>query len=60
VANSPGVNEICVPDQVIKLYRTPGKRAGFAAWVLLFYALWHRANVQGQKPQGDVFESLAA
>jgi asparagine synthase (glutamine-hydrolysing) len=60
VANAPGVNEICVPDQVIKLYRTPGKRAGFAAWVLLFYALWHRANVQGRKPEGDVFESLAA
>lgn len=60
VAAAPGVAEICVPDQVIKLYRTPGKRAGFAAWVLLFYALWHRANVQGVKPQGDVFESLAA
>ncbi len=60
VAASPGVAEICVPDQVIKLYRTPGKRAGFAAWVLLFYALWHRANVQGHKPHGDVFESLAA
>ena len=60
VAAAPGVAEICVPDQVIKLYRTPGKRAGFAAWVLLFYALWHRANVQGHKPQGDVFESLAA
>jgi asparagine synthase (glutamine-hydrolysing) len=60
VAAAPGVAEICVPDQVIKLYRTPGKRAGFAAWVLLFYALWHRANVQGETPAGDVFESLAA
>ncbi len=60
VAASPGVAEICVPDQVIKLYRTFGKRTGFAAWVLLFYALWHRANVAGKKPEGDVFDSLAA
>ena len=60
VAAAPGIAEICLPDQVIKLYRTSGKRAGFAAWVLLFYALWHRANVMGEAPQGDVFETLAA
>ena len=60
VAASPGVAELCLPDQVIKLYRTPGKRAGFAAWVLLFYALWHRANVLGEPPADDVFECLAA
>lgn len=60
VAASPGVAEICFPDQVTQLYRMAGKRAGFAAWVLLFYALWHRANVAGLAPQGDVFDTLAA
>ena len=60
VAAMPCIEEICLPEQVIKLFRVSGKRAGFAAWVLLFYALWHRANVMGKAPQGDVFESLAA
>lgn len=60
VAAMPCIAEICLPDQVSKLFRASGKRAGFAAWVLLFYALWHRANVMGKAPQGDVFESLAA
>ena len=60
VAAMPCIAEICLPDQVIKLFRASGKRAGFAAWVLLFYALWHRANMVGQVPQGDVFENLAA
>ena len=34
--------------------------AGFAAWHLLFYALWHRRHVEGRRPEGDVFEALAA
>jgi asparagine synthase (glutamine-hydrolysing) len=30
-----------------------------AAWMLLFYALWHRIHVEGCLPEGDVFEVLA-
>ncbi len=60
VAASPGVAEIARPDRVAALFRhADGKREGHAAWTLLFYALWHRAHVQGLAAGGDVFESLA-
>jgi asparagine synthase (glutamine-hydrolysing) len=60
VAAQPGVAEIARPDRVAALFRdAQDKRAGQAAWTLLFYALWHRAHVLGAPPGGDVFESLA-
>jgi asparagine synthase (glutamine-hydrolysing) len=34
-------------------------RAGFAAWTLLFYALWHRAHIEGRPWGADTFEVLA-
>ena len=38
-----------------------GRHEGFAAWTLLFYALWHRAHIAGPAaPGGDVFETLAS
>ena len=61
VAAQPGIREICVPDAIEKLFtHLDGKRQGFAAWTLLFYALWHRAHILGLAPVGDVFETLAA
>ncbi len=61
VARQEGVAEIADPGRVVALFRTAGDRhAGFAAWTLLFYALWHRTHVQGLAPAGDVFETLAA
>ena len=36
-----------------------GGGTGFAAWKLLFYALWHRRHMLGLPPAGDVFETLA-
>jgi asparagine synthase (glutamine-hydrolysing) len=60
VAAQPGVREICLPDAVEQLYRDPGDRhRGFAAWVLLFYALWHRCHIEGMQPAPDVFATLA-
>ncbi|MCW3477030.1 asparagine synthase (glutamine-hydrolyzing) [Limobrevibacterium gyesilva] len=60
VAAQPGVAEIADPAKVAALFRAAnGRRHGFAAWVLLFYALWHRTHVQGLAPAGDVFETLA-
>jgi asparagine synthase (glutamine-hydrolysing) len=59
VAAQPGIEAIARPDQVAALYQKGGKREGFAAWTLLFYALWHRRHVLGAAPQGDVFETLA-
>ena len=59
VAKQPAIDEICEPDRVEALFRERGKRAALAAWTLLFYALWYRANITGVSPSGDVFETLA-
>jgi asparagine synthase (glutamine-hydrolysing) len=60
VAAQPGVAEIARPDRVAALFRNAGgdKHRGFAAWHLLFYALWHRAHVERAKVAGDVWEVL--
>ncbi|MBM3488695.1 MAG: asparagine synthase (glutamine-hydrolyzing) [Alphaproteobacteria bacterium] len=60
VAQQPGIAEICAPEAVQRLYTSAGKHVGMAAWVLLFYALWHRRHVLGLAPAGDVFDCLAA
>ncbi|MBV9757687.1 MAG: asparagine synthase, partial [Alphaproteobacteria bacterium] len=61
VAADPGVAEIAAPERVAALFRAAnGRREGFAAWTLLFYALWHRAHVRGLPAEGDVFAALAA
>jgi len=61
VAAQPGVAEIARPDRVAALFRAAGtgKHRGFAAWHLLFYALWHRAHVERRSIAGDVFETLS-
>ena len=60
VAAQPGVAEIAEPDRVTALFRNAaGKRESFAAWTLLFYALWHRAHIEGLPMGGDAFEVLA-
>ena len=62
VAAQPGIAEIASPGKVEALFRNgrTGWPAGFAAWTLLFYALWHRAHILGHPPVGDVFETLSA
>ena len=59
VAAQPGVLEVADAERVRALYLAKGKREGLAAWVLLFYALWHRRHVLGQVPDGDVFDVLS-
>ncbi len=60
VAAQPGIREICLPDAVEKLFaNAAAKRPGFAAWTLLFYALWHRHHILRLPPAPDVFASLA-
>ena len=58
VARQPGVVELCDPAAVERLFKTRGKRAGFASWVLLFYALWHNHHILGRRQGGDVDEAL--
>jgi asparagine synthase (glutamine-hydrolysing) len=60
VAARPSIAEIAAPEAVQRLFASPDKHAGFAAWTLLFYALWHRRHVEGRAPDGDVFECLAS
>lgn len=60
VAFQPGVAEVCRPGAVERLFRATGKREGFAAWTLLFYALWHRHHIErAGSAEGDIFEALA-
>ena len=51
--------EVADAERVRALYLATGKREGLAAWVLLFYALWHRRHMLGQVPDGDVFDVLS-
>ena len=60
VAAQPGIAEICHAGAVEAVFARGGKRAGFAAWTLLFYALWHRRHILGAQPAGDVFEILSS
>jgi asparagine synthase (glutamine-hydrolysing) len=61
VARRAAIAEIAHPARVEALFRSgkTGWPHGHAAWALLFYALWHRAHIEGRKPEGDVFAALA-
>lgn len=59
VARQPAISEICRPDRVEKIFSSDKKRARNAAWILLFYALWHRSLIIGAPSTGDVFDTLA-
>ena len=63
VAAQPGVAEVAEPGRVQALFRRAhGRHEGFAAWTLLFYALWHRAHVERpgelRAVDGDVWHAL--
>lgn len=60
VATQPGVAEIAKPEAVARLFAAADRKHGFAAWTLLFFALWHNRHILGRRPVGDVFETLAA
>ncbi|HCX13918.1 MAG TPA: asparagine synthase (glutamine-hydrolyzing) [Rhodospirillaceae bacterium] len=59
VARQEGIAEMCIPGKVEALFSGVNKMSGQAAWVLLFYALWHRRHILGLIPEGDVFETLS-
>lgn len=61
VAAQPGVAALCHPDQVVRLFVSGDKRHGFAAWTLLFYALWHQRHIVGRDDgDADTFAALDA
>jgi asparagine synthase (glutamine-hydrolysing) len=60
VARSAAVREICEPDAVERLFAAAThKRAGRAAWNLLFYALWHRRHIERATLPQDTLTALA-
>ena len=59
VARQPGIAELCKPGRVEHIFRhADEKKAGAAAWHLLFYAIWHRRHIEGRHAEGDVFSFL--
>jgi len=63
VAAQPGIAEMCKPDAIIALFRSlSGRRKygreGRAAWMLLFYSLWHQSHIMRARPAGDVLDCL--
>ena len=59
VAAQEGVMEICHSKKVEELFYRKTKKTGFAAWLLLFYALWHNFHIMGNKDvDGNVFDIL--
>ncbi len=59
VARSPAVREICRPEAVEAVFAGAGKRrAGRAAWTLLFYALWHRRFIERVALPPDTLAAL--
>ena len=60
VAAQAGVTEIADRQAVIDLFANPSsKQAGFAAWTLLFYALWHQHHILGVAANGTIADVLA-
>lgn len=59
VAASAGIAEIADRAAVVRLFeKAADKRRGFAAWSLLFYALWHRRHVLDRNDDVDTFAAL--
>ena len=56
------ISALCDISAVNRVFEDAARdrRAGQAAWALLFLALWRKAHVMGAEPVGDVFETLAA
>ncbi len=60
VAAQEGVQALCHAAAVPALFRATDKRAGQAAWGLLFFALWHQIHIMDGKPGPTPEETLAA
>ena len=60
VAKQECIKEFVKPESVEALFRTANKKHnGFAAWSLLFYALWHLMHIESKPFVADVFEALS-
>ncbi len=60
VARQPSVAEVARPEAVERLLRNGARKRPRAAFMLLFYALWHRRHIEGRRDAGTAFDVLAA
>lgn len=62
VAADSEIATVCDETAVRRVFTNAGRdrRAGHAAWSLLFMALWRKAHVDGTPAGGDVMQTLAA
>jgi len=58
LGRQPAIQALCKPGAVEALFQHLDKRNGFAAWTLLFYALWHHRHIENRPVSGGVFETL--
>lgn len=58
VARQAGVAALFDAGTVGAVFADRGKRGGFAAWTLLFYALWHRHHIEAAPIAASVFDAL--
>jgi len=60
MTRQPGIREYFDPEAVRAVFARPSGRAGFQAWSLLFFALWHYTyGLSRPSSDGDVFDILA-
>ncbi|PWR22106.1 asparagine synthase (glutamine-hydrolyzing) [Zavarzinia compransoris] len=59
LSRDPGIAAIAEPGAVARLFRDGERDHGTARWRLLFFALWYRRHMLGQRPDGDIFDCLA-
>ena len=59
IAMQPGIRDVCKPDIVHAVFKSNDKRVDYAAWVLLFYSLWHHTHMLGHAPGPSPEETLA-
>ena len=59
IARQPGIAEVCLPGEVERLFSRIDHKTGEAAWLLLFYALWHQRHIGGVAMAGEVADCLA-
>jgi asparagine synthase (glutamine-hydrolysing) len=60
VARSAAIREICRREEVERVFAmAETRRAGRAAWSLLFYAMWHRRHIERCELPPDTVAALA-
>ena len=59
VAKQEGVQSLCHAQAIPALFKATDKRAGQAAWGLLFFALWHQIHIMGGKVGSTSEETLS-